>query len=280
MPFYQNLFENDFIGHLLLEDRQYVLDFKVPANKNRPTAMVAWANAPYNTVGNTTLTFNYSIDAGKSFYQFTVTVTSGSAVTAGQIVTDLNGNTNFANWFVANLAVDQQGVGRVVIQAKPGVAITSRELFRAYISNTSAETVLRFNAKAGVAELPNYFDRHTIANYRDHGPGGDNAYPDSQGCLVKLNVVTDAWYITNAGFTATEQADWQLLRGRSTVFRFYKNTVDGSNRITSRIEYPAGAKAGDLAKKTTFSYTSTNTNPDIEAEVPYVLTSGDLITPP
>lgn len=279
MPFFQNVFDNDFIGHLLLEDRQYVLDFKVPANKNKSTAMVAWANAPYNTVGNTSLIFNYSITAGKSYHSFTVTLTSGTARTAEQIVADLNANTNFTSLFTATAALDKMGVARVVIQANSGSVLTSREQFRCYISNSSAETVLRFNAKAGVAELPSYFERHTVANFLQYGPGGDNSYPDSMGLLIKLNTVTDAYYITNAGFSTTAQEDWQLLRGRSQAFKFYKNTVDGSDRITQIIEYPAGAKAGDLAKKTTFTYTGAKTHPDQQAEVPYVLTSGDLITP-
>lgn len=279
MPFYQNVFDNDFIGHLLLEDRQYVLDFKVPANKNKSTAMVAWASAPYNTVGNTTLTFNYSIDAGKTFHQFTVTLTSGPTRTADDIVTDLNNSTNFTSMFTATATPDKQGVKWVFIQAKSGMVLTSREQFRCYISNTSAETVLRFNAKAGVAEMPSFFARHTVDNFTSHGPGGDNAYPDSQGALIALDVSADAWYITNAGFTASEQADYALLRGRSMAFKFYKNTVDSSSRITQTIEYPAGAKVGDLAKKTTYTFTSSKTSPDTIAEVPYVLTSGDLITP-
>jgi hypothetical protein len=275
MPFYQNVFDNDFIGHLLLEDRQYVLDFKVPANGNKSIYQFAWATPPYNTVGNTSLTLNYSIDAGQTWYSFSVTLTSGSARTSDQVAADLNANTNFSSLFTANVIATNDGSRRLLIQANS----TQRERFKFYISNTSAETVLRFNAKAGVAQLPSYFDRHTVANFKLYGPGGDNSFPDSLGNLIKLTQPTDNWYITNAGLDTTALEDWQLLRGRSKAFMFQKNTVDSSNRITQTIEYPAGAKVGDLAKKITYSYTSTKTSPDQVAEVPYVLTSGDLITP-
>jgi hypothetical protein len=276
MPFYQNVFDNDFIGHLLLEDRQYVLDFKVPANKNKTIYAYAWAVPPYNTVGNTSLTINYSIDAGATWYAFSVNVGSGSAKTPADIAAALNADSNFTNLFTAQAVQLKDQSYRLMFQANS----TQRERFKFYISNTGAETVLRFNQMAGVAELPNYFDRHTIANFIAHGPGGDNTYPDSQGCLVKLTTPTDNFYISAAGLDPTvTQADWQLLRGRSRAFMFHKNTIDGSNRITQTIEYPAGAKAGDLAKKITYTYSGTNTNPDQMGEVPYVLTSGDLITP-
>ena len=49
------------------------------------------------------------------------------------------------------------------------------------------------------------------------------------------------------------------------------------------IEYPAGSKLGDLATKTTYVYAGTATT-DVEpiqvTQEPYVLTAGDLVTPP
>lgn len=279
MPFYQNVFENDFLGHLLLADRQYVLDFKVPANLNKSIYACAWANPPYNTVGNTSLTINYSIDSGQKWYPFVVTLTSGATQTADQIAADLNNNTNFASLFTATVIVVQiQGVNtrKLMIQANS----TQRERFKFYISNTSAETVLRFNQKAGVAQMPSYFERHTIANFIEHGPGGDNLYPDSLGMLVALTQPTDNFYIEAAGLSTTALADYQLLGGRSGLFTFQKITVDGSNRITSIIEYPAGAPVGTLAKKIQYSYTGGNTNPDQITEIPYVMTLSDYVTPP
>jgi hypothetical protein len=74
--------------------------------------------------------------------------------------------------------------------------------------------------------------------------------------------------------------DWQLLRGRSSgLFTFQKLTVDGSDRITQIIEYPAGALAGDFARKINYTYNGSNTNPSKVTEIPYVLADGDLVTP-
>jgi hypothetical protein len=56
-------------------------------------------------------------------------------------------------------------------------------------------------------------------------------------------------------------------------------TVDGSDRITQIIEYPAGAVEGDFARKINYTYTSANTNPSTITEIPYVLTDSDLVNP-
>jgi hypothetical protein len=268
MPYFQNVFDSEFLGVLLLSDRQYNTTFKVRPNRNSSTLMRAYGTAPYNTVGNTTLTINVSIDAGSRYTALAVPVTSGAAISAAQIVTDLNADSNFANFFVAtleNFAGDQKGI--VQIRAR-----FQRENFKAYISNTSAETILKFNRYAGVAELPVYFARHTIANRM--------TYTDGLACLVQLTQPTDNTIITEAGLSTTPKTEYELLDGRSGAFMFYKQTVDSSSRITAKIEYAAGAGVGDLAKKTTYSYTAAQTEPDIIAEVPWVLTSGDLITPP
>lgn len=278
MPFYQNVFENDFFGHFLLGDRQYVLDFKVPANLNKSMYACGWANPPYNTVGNTDLTFNYSLNAGQIWQAFVVTLTSGAAQTADQIVADLNANTNFASLFTATVIVVQgQNVPlrKVMIQGTTSI----RERFKFYISNTSAETILRFNQKAGVAQMPSYFERHTIENFIEHGPGGDNLYPDSLGTIIALTQPTDNFYIEAAGLSTVALADYELLAGRSGLFTFKKITVDGSNRMTSVIEYPAGAPVGSLAKRTQYTYTGANTTPNQITEIPYVMTSGDYVTP-
>jgi hypothetical protein len=71
--------------------------------------------------------------------------------------------------------------------------------------------------------------------------------------------------------------DYVLLAGRSGQYIFSKITSSGGN-ISEKIEYHAGAKVGDLAKKTIYgAYTSGV--PASIIEIPYVLTSGDLITP-
>lgn len=268
MGYFQNVFDSEFMGVLLLSDRQYNTTFKIRPNKNSSTLMRAWGASPFNTVGNTTLTINVSIDAGSRYTALAIPITLGAAISAATIVSDLNADSNFANFFTATLEAfssDQKGI--VTVKAR-----FQRENFKAYVSNTSAETVLKFNRYCGVAELPDYFARHTIANRMD--------YTDSLACLVELVQPTYNTLITEAGLSTTAKSAYELLHGRSGAFTFYKQTVDGSDRVTIKIEYPAGAVAGDLARKTTYSYTGAKTNPDIIAEVPYVLASGDLITPP
>lgn len=268
MPYFQNVFDSEFLGALLLSDRQYNLTFKVRPNRNSSILMRAFGTAPFNTVGNTTLTINVSIDSGLRYTALSIPVTSGASVTAAQIVTDLNANSNFANFFIAtleNFSEDQKGI--VQIRSR-----YYRENFKAYIDNTSAETILKFNRYAGVAELPSYFARHTISNRM--------TYSDGLACLVQLSQPADDYIITDAGLSTVPKTEYALLDGRSGAFMFYKQTVDVNNRVTQKIEYPAGAGVGDLAKKTTYSYTLLQTTPDIIAEVPYVLESGDLITPP
>lgn len=275
MAFFQNVFDSEFQGNLLLSDRQYSITFKVKGNSpNSSTLMRAWNPAPFDLSGGGNLTFNYSFDAGRTWTPLVVDVSAGAAsagaVTALEVVTALNANPTFAALFVASLVDDGKG-NLNYVQVK---SLRPREKFKLYISNTGAEAKLRFNKKAGVAELPAYFARHTIANI--------STYPDSVGMLIALNTgnAIDQNIITEAGFDYNSpKADWELLRGRSGLFMFQKQTVDGSDRVTQIIEFPAGALPGDLAKKTTMTYTGTNKSPNQIAEVPYVLTNSDLITP-
>ena len=156
--------------------------------------------------------------------------------------------------------------------------------FSFYIINGRAESVLGFNARAGVAEAPTYFARHTLANRF--------TYADSQGMLIQLNPlssVVDANLVTNAvdargitrGYSATTvQTDWQLLAGRSGLFTFTKGPSSSAvNSTEIVITYPAGARAGDFGMKTVTRKDSGGTVITVTQE-PYTLTSGDLVTPP
>lgn len=271
MSFFQNVFSEDFRGSIPFGDRQYSITWKVPANKNTNQSMIAWNFEPYNLTGNTNLTINYAIDKDyKNYVAVTVDVSGATpgATLASEIAEELNADAGFADRFIASIATSgtQKRVG---IKAK-----VDRIAIRAYISNSSAEKILRFNKYAGVAELPTYFARHTVANRF--------TFTDSLACLIALDEsnATDQAIITDAGFNySAMQADWQLLDGRAGIFNFKKQTIDGSNRITQIIEYPAGAGVGDLGKKTTYTYTAANTNADKICEIPYTLTSGDLVTP-
>jgi hypothetical protein len=292
MAFFLNVFDDDFEGNLLLGDRHHIPKFVCRKNAGRGKEVVAaWNRGPYNLSGNDSdgnvkknLKITFCLHATKNWATLQIDLTNGaasaSAVTPEEVVSILNANTLFAERFNAGFGqFETDTVRRVLIrQKKPCTE------FRFYIERGQAESVIGFNARAGVDELPSYFAKHTIANRF--------TYPDSEGRLIQLDPsgsTVDAAIINNAvdfkgtslGYSSsTVQADYQLLRGKSGIFIFKKITVDGSNRITAIIEYPAGAQAGDFAKKTTYSYTSTNTNPDKIAEIPYVLASGDLITPP
>lgn len=273
MPFFQNVFDSDFVGCLVLGDRQLSLNFRVRANTNTTTDMVAWNREPYNLSGNTNLTLNYSLDSGGTWAALTINVSAGAAdvtaVTCAEVAAALNADATFAALYDAYVVSEPKAGNFLKIRAR-----RARERWKHYFSNTSAESKLRFNKKAGVAELPTYFSRHTIANVDD--------FDSSVGMLVELSnpvAGVDVAIVTEAGLSTTVREDWQLLEGRSGLFTFKKITVDGDDRITEIIEYPAGAAAGDFAKLTAYTYTSSNKNPDQITEVPYVLAGGDLVTP-
>jgi len=290
MPFYQNPFTSDFEGNWLLADRHHIPKFVVPGNRGRGEELVTvHAEAPYNLSGNdgdgdskAVLNIEFAINDFRNWASLSVTISASSlaATTAAEVVSSLNNNAEFSAWFTASM-VDKfpSGKDRIVIKQRKDA--TS---MRFYIKNNQAETVLLFNKKAGVSEIPTYFDRHTIANRF--------TFPEGENKLIFLDVdasVVDAAVVDNAvnakgvslGFNSGAAVDdYALLEGRSGLYIFQKNTVDGSSRITQTIEYHAGAKTGDLARKTNYTYSGGNTSPTNVTSVPYVLESGDLITPP
>jgi hypothetical protein len=172
-----------------------------------------------------------------------------------------------------------------------------------------AETVLQFNARAGVAELPTYFRRHTVFNSPTPGAAvnpftvdittGGQTYEDGINQLIELDpnaaggsLLVDDDIVGNAvdkngnslGYdNTTIKNDWELVQGQTSTFLFTSVLAGGSaNPIvetTDTLEYPAGAKPGDLAKKTTTEYDSAG---DIVNQyvIPYTLVAGDLIVPP
>lgn len=295
MSFFQNPFNHQFLGVWVLGDRHQNLDFECPANAGRGDSVVsAWSEGSYDMSGNDTdgnseldLQMSLAIDSVfNNWVTISVTLTPGdsSAVLASEIVTDLNADSTFSTYFEASLGKFDSGENRVLIK-------TSRDStkIKFFIMNGGAETLLNFNARAGVAELPVYFSRHNVAKF-DTTAGlpiitNDRfVFSDGQAMLVELdpdaasgNSVVDDAIIANAvDFrgnsleldNTTIQADWQLLKGRSGLFEF---TNDQGSGVT--VTYPAGAKAGDLAMKTVI------TGSDV-VQIPYVLTGADLITPP
>lgn len=346
MSFYQNPFDTDFQQSWPLGDRQFSPSFKCPRNKNNNDLMVGWNLEPYNLTGVTDLTLYYAFDRDfKNWAALTINVAgaTASATLAAEVMDALNADATFAEYFIASLDSPARGTRE---PAKRPLIRTRKpkHAFKFYIDNSGAETKLKFNKYAGVADLPGYVDRHTIANRwngTDERPG--------EGILVRLShsitassdvastVVTsashgltsgDVIYIVNSNTTptidgqktvtvtgantftvpvnvtvagtrgewlstieynvvndfgidySTMKEDYEHLGGRTGIFTFRKQTVDGSSRITQVIEYPAGAVAGDFAKKINYSYTEAQTAPDNVTEIPYQLTASDLITPP
>lgn len=284
MSFFQNPFTQDFIAPWLLSDRQYNPDFKCPRNAGRGDEMVvSFGEAPFNLSGNdgdgdskAVLTISFALNDTKNWADLAVTITGASlsAITLQEVVTSLQANAVFGDYFTARVRTDNK------VEIKQNKPVTSMRFF---IKNGRAETVLKFNKLAGVSEMPTFFERHTIDNRF--------TYADSQNALILLDdsgSTVDADVIDNAvdnkgvslGFDhSTVQADWQLIKGKSGIFNFQKITVDGSNRITQIIEYSAGSVAGDLARKVNYTYSGANTNPSQITEIPYTLASGDLVTP-
>jgi hypothetical protein len=283
MPFYQNVFVADFEGNWVLGDRQHSPKFVVRRNAGRGDEwVVAWNEGPYDLSGNDadgtnscdTLEIMYALREPKNWAMISVDITAGaassSAVTPQEIVAALNSNTLFYERFEASLdRYDGSGKNRVRIhQKKPGTEM------RFYIKNGRAEEKLRFNARAGVQEMPTYFGRHTVDNRFTYDDSQNHVIElDISGSTVDLNIVLDA--VDDHGQAmefgwdgTTERADWELLEGRSGLFDF-TNSVDSSTTII----YPAGAKVGDLAKMIL-------TNSGNTFVIPYTLTVSDLITPP
>ena len=273
MAFFQNVFDQEYQGFLLLSDRKLIPTFKVAPNKNLQSKQVAWNAGPYDLSSGSILKFNFAWDPEfKSWASVNIDVSGSdaSATLAHEVATALNADPTFSSVFMAS--THKLPEGETVMVSK----IASRKQgVKFYFSNSGAETALRFNKMAPVAQFPEYFSRHTVQNV--------NNFEDSVGLLIRLDESdsVDQSVIENAGFDPSEmKEDWELLRGRASgLFTFQKMTVDSSDRITQIIEYPAGAVAGDFARKIQYVYSGSNTNPIQVTEIPHVLQDGDLVTP-
>ena len=265
MSFFQNVFDTEFRASLFSADRRLQSSYKASANTNRSDYMAS-AEGPYNLTGNTDLTINYAYDPALIGYApltIDVSGTSPASTSVYEVVSALNSNVTFSDIFNATVSSN-----RVLITSKK-----NRALFKAYISNSSAEKLLGFNSKAPVVELPSYFERYSFENRFDYKDLGSHR-------LVLLNPSdpTDAAIISNAGLDPLNPTpDWKLLKGSNDAFWFYKRAYT-AGQLTSEIKYPAGASEGDLAKKTYYVYDGSDLINVMET--PYILQSGDLMTPP
>lgn len=271
MPFFQNVFDQEYQGYLLLADRKLIPTFKIAPNKNLQSQQVAWNVGPYDLSSDNILEFNFAWDKEfKDWVSISINVAGSvpASTTPLEVASALNNEPMFSSMFVAN-ATTVEGGTTILIKKKASKNV------KFYFGNSGAEKVLGFNKNAGVAELPEYFERHTIENIKN--------FEDSAGLLIKLDEADpiDQAIIENAGFNPADvQEDWQLLKGRSPgLFTFKKFTLDGSNRVAEAIEYPAGSVVGDFARKIKYVYSGAGANPTQITEIPYVLKAGDLINP-
>lgn len=290
MTFFQNLFAQDFEGNWLLGDRHHIPKFVCPRNAGRGDELVTvWNEGPYDltgqdadsTIDRDLLSVTFALHEPKNWATITIDIGAGAtvaaAVTPQEIVANLQADTLFSERFTAYLGsyngggADGGGVRRIII--KQIKDITS---FRFYISNIGAEEALGFNARAGVGELPSFFDRHTVANRFNFDDSQNQLFFLDPGSTLEGNLIDNAVNFrgTSLDFTSsTVREDWELLAGRSGLFDFTND--DGSTDPNTVIIYPAGAVAGDLAKKVITVVSSDDT-----FVIPYTLLSTDLITPP
>ena len=288
MTFFQNLFAQDFEGNWLLGDRHHIPKFVCPKNTGRGDELVTvWNEGPYDltgqdadgTVYSDLLDITFALHEPKNWATIQVDVGAGAAVAAAvtpqEVVTNLNAHTLFSERFSAYLGsyngggADGGGSRRIIIKQKKDIT-----QFRFFIENSGAEEVLGFNARAGVGELPSFFDRHTVDNRFVFEDSQNQIRLLDTGSTVDSNLIDNAVNFRGASLdytSTTVRADWQLLEGRSGMFDFTND--DGSTTPNTKIIYSAGAGIGDLAKKVI-------TNGNEHFVIPYTLVSGDLITPP
>lgn len=289
MSFFQNVFTSDFEGNWVLGDRQHSPKYVCPRNAGRGDEVVAaWNTGPYNLAGNdasgntrANLVIVYALREFKNWASLSVAIAGATpaATTAAEIVTLLNADATFAERFEAGFEPYQDSTARRVIirQRRP---VTE---FRFYIQNGNAEQEMRFNMKAGVAELPTYFARHTMANRFTYGDAQNHLIAlDATGNAVDQAVINNAVdaYGRSKGFVhTTVLADWQLLEGKSGIFQFQKGPGTVVASTTTTIQYSTGAQVGDLAKKIVTQWDASS-KIVAQFELPYTLTGSDLVTPP
>ena len=291
MPFFQNPFTEEFEGSWPVGDRHHMPTYVIKPNTGRGKEIIySWNKSPYNLSGNDLdgnakkyLNIIYCLHNPKNWATMQIDLTAGAVSSAAVTIEEVNAallaNSLFNERFYAEIGSYNDNTGKTIkIRSKK----PSTE-FKFYVQNGQAESVLKFNARAGIGELPTFLSRHTIANRFN--------YPDSEGKLIQLDMTVneDAVLVNNAvdfrgvslGYSsATVQADWQLLRGRAGIYQFVKGPSGNSVSTTeTQIIYPAGAKAGDLAEKIIVQKDSGGAVV-ASFQIPYTLSSGDLITPP
>ena len=106
MPFFQNLFNEEFRGTFPLADRQYNITFRIPPNPNSNSGTVTWTAGPYDLSSDDTLQINIAKSYNyKRFFPFSINVAGAvaSATTAQEVVDKLRADINFTDHLTAEV---------------------------------------------------------------------------------------------------------------------------------------------------------------------------------
>lgn len=266
-----NVFNQEFRGNFVLSDRQYSMEFVIPANKNSNEFSVAGNSEPYNLTTYTTLLIYVVVNS--CFKTLSLNLTGGSADSAQTVADRLNAISAFSQYFTADVT------GKIGSQYVRLHLKNPRTDTKFFVYFTGANYILNFTRYAGIAEIPTYF-RKFVIDYSSSNQNqflieldGTDTNVDGARAIIRNFLGNSSW--TNSDL----KADWKLFGGKSGLFKFRKTTVDGDGRPSVIIEYSAGSIAGDLAKRITYTYNGTSGAIVNYTEEPYVLTSGDLISP-
>lgn len=260
-----------------------LITYSIPPNKNTNTTMYAWNTGPYNFSSVTDLTINWAINTALNQFSsvsIDVSGSTASATTALEVVAALNANTTFNDLFEAKIVKVQEQPSEAESQTVLILSKKENHGIRVYISNSGAESQLRFNKHAGIAEIPSYFSKDNIVNYNNENSAGHLIELDGTNTSIDRPIIRE--FLNNDGWTNSDlKTDWQLLEGRGGRFKFTINTVNGNGQPTNTIEWSAGAVAGDLAVRTVRVWGGASDSvPQEEYQVPHILTSSDVSNVP
>jgi pyruvate/2-oxoglutarate/acetoin dehydrogenase E1 component len=77
MGFFQNLFDQEYQGYLVLADRKMAPTFKVAPNRNLQSKQIAWNTAPYDLSSNNLLEFTVALGMPEIIHEGTdITIVS------------------------------------------------------------------------------------------------------------------------------------------------------------------------------------------------------------
>ena len=175
--FFQNVFSSEFVGSLVLGDRQYSPSFRVRSNSGRGDSIITNYNeGPYNLSGNdgdgnsnNILTISFFLDG--HWFDLNFNIGNSSSARVDEIVQTLNDNSEFSSKFKAKIR-NSNDANFINI-----FSILDSTRIKFFVKNKGAETVLNFNKFAGIAEIPSYFERHTLDNLTN--------FPDCANLLIK-----------------------------------------------------------------------------------------------